>query len=212
MGASGSLLTAAMTLEVCMPARCWIAPEIPAARYSCGETVLPVWPTWLLCGYQPASTAARDAPTAAPSRSASLSIRAKCSAPPRPRPPDTTIEASVSSGRPELSRTSRAVIVAAVAACDSSTATSRVAGWACSGAGVVAFGFTAMTGTPEVTAEVTVNDAAKADWVATTACPESGSPAPTSTASRSEEHTSELQSRRDLVCRLLLEKKKKKHT
>src|SRR6266496_827732 len=33
------------------------------------------------------------------------------------------------------------------------------------------------------------------------------SPAPTI---RSEEHTSELQSRRDLVCRLLLEKKKKK--
>src|SRR5690349_23940958 len=31
-------------------------------------------------------------------------------------------------------------------------------------------------------------------------------------ARRSEEHTSELQSRRDLVCRLLLEKKKKKNT
>src|SRR5690349_24181508 len=30
------------------------------------------------------------------------------------------------------------------------------------------------------------------------------------TRRRSEEHTSELQSRRDLVCRLLLEKKKKK--
>src|SRR6266496_4701885 len=30
------------------------------------------------------------------------------------------------------------------------------------------------------------------------------------TGPRSEEHTSELQSRRDLVCRLLLEKKKKK--
>src|SRR5690349_23347769 len=30
--------------------------------------------------------------------------------------------------------------------------------------------------------------------------------------SRSEEHTSELQSRRDLVCRLLLEKKNKKTT
>src|SRR5690349_22199266 len=29
---------------------------------------------------------------------------------------------------------------------------------------------------------------------------------------RSEEHTSELQSRRDLVCRLLLEKKKKQKT
>src|SRR6266496_4712205 len=35
-------------------------------------------------------------------------------------------------------------------------------------------------------------------------------PAPTSRRSRrSEEHTSELQSRRDLVCRLLLEKKKR---
>src|SRR5204863_4274091 len=31
-------------------------------------------------------------------------------------------------------------------------------------------------------------------------------------SSRSEEHTSELQSRRDLVCRLLLEKKKTKST
>src|SRR5204863_2516657 len=30
------------------------------------------------------------------------------------------------------------------------------------------------------------------------------------TGDRSEEHTSELQSRRDLVCRLLLEKKKKR--
>src|SRR5690606_40046683 len=30
-------------------------------------------------------------------------------------------------------------------------------------------------------------------------------------ANRSEEHTSELQSRENLVCRLLLEKKKKKH-
>src|SRR5438874_9630862 len=30
-------------------------------------------------------------------------------------------------------------------------------------------------------------------------------------ARRSEEHTSELQSRRDLVCRLLLEKKKQSH-
>src|SRR5690349_24000971 len=35
-------------------------------------------------------------------------------------------------------------------------------------------------------------------------------PRPRAKAGRSEEHTSELQSRRDLVCRLLLEKKKKK--
>src|SRR5690349_23436401 len=34
--------------------------------------------------------------------------------------------------------------------------------------------------------------------------------APVSFGPRSEEHTSELQSRRDLVCRLLLEKKKQK--
>src|SRR5215471_10670380 len=34
--------------------------------------------------------------------------------------------------------------------------------------------------------------------------------AATIASARSEEHTSELQSRRDLVCRLLLEKKKKK--
>src|SRR5690349_23896771 len=33
-----------------------------------------------------------------------------------------------------------------------------------------------------------------------------------SSTSRSEEHTSELQSRRDLVCRLLLEKKKTERT
>src|SRR5690349_21903619 len=39
--------------------------------------------------------------------------------------------------------------------------------------------------------------------------PASGSTA-RSRPARSEEHTSELQSRRDLVCRLLLEKKKKK--
>src|SRR3982750_2768175 len=42
-------------------------------------------------------------------------------------------------------------------------------------------------------------------------CPPEGSrcgPRSTSRAARSEEHTSELQSRSDLVCRLLLEKKK----
>src|SRR5215471_21574448 len=43
---------------------------------------------------------------------------------------------------------------------------------------------------------------------ATTNAPAGGR---SSCGSRSEEHTSELQSRRDLVCRLLLEKKKKKN-
>src|SRR5438034_6756335 len=37
------------------------------------------------------------------------------------------------------------------------------------------------------------------------------SPSPQNTHTRSEEHTSELQSHSDLVCRLLLEKKKKKN-
>src|SRR5438034_10868517 len=45
-------------------------------------------------------------------------------------------------------------------------------------------------------------------------CSTRGSPSPTilcvAVGSRSEEHTSELQSHSDLVCRLLLEKKKKK--
>src|SRR5438132_8759991 len=36
-------------------------------------------------------------------------------------------------------------------------------------------------------------------------------PRPVAGLDRSEEHTSELQSHSDLVCRLLLEKKKKKH-
>ena len=31
IGASSSLLTATIVLEVCMPARCWMAPEMPAA-------------------------------------------------------------------------------------------------------------------------------------------------------------------------------------
>src|SRR5690349_23053644 len=42
--------------------------------------------------------------------------------------------------------------------------------------------------------------------------PDGGSSRILRRAFRSEEHTSELQSRRDLVCRLLLEKKKKKNT
>src|SRR5204863_9661560 len=40
-------------------------------------------------------------------------------------------------------------------------------------------------------------------------CARRSVPMPDRSIARSEEHTSELQSRRDLVCRLLLEKKKK---
>lgn len=45
MGASGSLLIATITLESFMPARCWMAPEMPMAMYSWGATTLPVCPT-----------------------------------------------------------------------------------------------------------------------------------------------------------------------
>src|SRR3712207_7109893 len=41
-----------------------------------------------------------------------------------------------------------------------------------------------------------------------TRCRGGAAPGPSSSSSRSEEHTSELQSRQYLVCRLLLEKKK----
>src|SRR5262249_17913642 len=63
IGAFGSLLIATTVPEPCIPTLCWIAPEIPHATYSFGETVLPVWPTWLAYGDQPASTTARVAAT-----------------------------------------------------------------------------------------------------------------------------------------------------
>src|SRR5690349_21868393 len=47
-------------------------------------------------------------------------------------------------------------------------------------------------------------------WQTYLPCPVEGVPSEDGRGVRSEEHTSELQSRRDLVCRLLLEKKKKK--
>src|SRR6266540_7028249 len=48
-------------------------------------------------------------------------------------------------------------------------------------------------------------------WPRRRACLRRVSSGPSRRPSRSEEHTSELQSHHDLVCRLLLEKKKKKN-
>src|SRR5581483_7887477 len=42
IGAFGSLLIATIVFDPCMPTLCWIAPEMPSAMYSFGETVLPV--------------------------------------------------------------------------------------------------------------------------------------------------------------------------
>src|SRR2546422_4521737 len=51
---------------------------------------------------------------------------------------------------------------------------------------------------------------ARLRWTAPAASTTTGVPVHAAPAARSEEHTSELQSRLHLVCRLLLEKKKKK--
>src|SRR5256714_13322469 len=94
IGAFGSLLIATIVPELCMPTLCWIAPEMPSATYSFGETVLPVCPIWAEYGYHPASTTARVAPTAPPSAFASSSARVKFSGAPSPRPPATITSAS----------------------------------------------------------------------------------------------------------------------
>src|SRR5215210_1847192 len=87
IGASGSRLTATIVSAVCMPTLCWMAPEMPRARYSAGLTILPVWPICCAYGIQPESTAARVAPTAPPSSAASSWTSLKPSSPPTPRPP-----------------------------------------------------------------------------------------------------------------------------
>src|SRR5512135_3568644 len=93
---------ATMTRLSFIPARCWIAPEMPTATYRSGATILPVWPTCQSFGTKPASTAAREAPIAAPSLSASGSSSLKLSPEPMPRPRETTMRAEVSSGRSDF--------------------------------------------------------------------------------------------------------------
>src|SRR6185312_3540486 len=156
IGASGSLLITMMVLDVCMPARCWIAPEMPTARYNCGDTVLPVWPTWNWCGYQPASVTAREAPTAAPRASASFSMILKPSSEPVPRPPETTICASDSSGRSPFSAITRSVTLATLAASEAAKETASTAAAPAAASGLIAFGRTAMIGVPCLTTECTV--------------------------------------------------------
>merc|ERR1719245_2823846 len=102
MGASASLLMATISFESFMPAKCWIAPEIPTATYSSGATILPVCPTCMSLGTMPASTAARDAPTAAPILSAKSYSIWKLSPLFIPLPPLMTTLALASSGRSDL--------------------------------------------------------------------------------------------------------------
>mmetsp|Transcript_6936 Transcript_6936/g.14267 ORF Transcript_6936/g.14267 Transcript_6936/m.14267 type:complete len:253 (-) Transcript_6936:314-1072(-) len=102
MGASASVLMATITLESFIPLKCCMAPEIPAAIYKSGATTFPVWPTCQSLGQNPASTAAREAPTAAPSLSARPSRMGKLSPLLIPRPPLTTMLADPKSGRSDF--------------------------------------------------------------------------------------------------------------
>ena len=63
-----------------------------------GATILPVWPTCISFGTKPESTAALEAPIAAPNLSAIPSRREKFSPFCIPLPPEITISAEVNSG------------------------------------------------------------------------------------------------------------------
>mmetsp|Transcript_15451 Transcript_15451/g.1387 ORF Transcript_15451/g.1387 Transcript_15451/m.1387 type:complete len:127 (+) Transcript_15451:103-483(+) len=90
---------ATITLESFIPATCYIAPEIPTAKYNYGATTLPVYPTYKSFDTYPASTAALEAPIAVlPKVSANNSNIAKFSPFFNPLPPETTILAAVNSG------------------------------------------------------------------------------------------------------------------
>ncbi|KAH3667176.1 hypothetical protein OGAPHI_002825 [Ogataea philodendri] len=88
-----------MVLASFIPARCWMAPEIPTAMYKSGATTLPVCPTCSELSQKPASTAALEAPMAAFNFSANgLMILSNSSLFFNPRPPETTTLADPRSG------------------------------------------------------------------------------------------------------------------
>ena len=112
----------------------------------------------------------------------------KPSAEPTPRPPDTTIAASCSSGRPPFAAVDEPVIVALLAASLSTTETSRRSPAADAGSGAMEFGRTVMIGTPVRTLDRTTVDPPKTLWVAWRSAETSTAsvmtPEPSRTASR----------------------------
>ena len=90
------MLIARIFFAPLQPAMCCVAPLMPQAMYRSGDTFVPVWPTWSVCGRQPALVTTREQPTAASSSPASSSRIPKPSAEPTPRPPLTTTLASAS--------------------------------------------------------------------------------------------------------------------
>ena len=106
-------------------------------------------------------------------------MTAKFSAPLTPRPPETTIAASVSSGRPVDSRGVRAVTLVPVDFSEKDTDSASTAPAAGAGSTAAEFGLMVMTGVPLETRDLVVNEAANTDCVATGP----SSPASRSTAS-----------------------------
>src|SRR3954452_14121802 len=100
----------------------------------------------MVCGTQPASTTAREAPTAAPSESASVSMIVKLSALPMPRPPDTTTDASESCGREPFSSTTESTIFAPLAASETVTDTDTFSAAPDTGAGATEYDRTGKIG------------------------------------------------------------------
>jgi hypothetical protein len=89
----------------------------------------------------------------------------KPSAPPVPRPPETTIEASVRSGRSDRSATTRFVTLAPVASPASDTG--EISAAPVFGSGATAFGRIATIGVPRLTREWTMVAPPKMDCSAT---------------------------------------------
>src|SRR4051794_6765640 len=90
-----------------MPAQCWMAPLIPQATYSSGDTRLPVCPTCSWCGRQPRLVTTRETPSEPSRRSVSSSRSLNPSALPAPRPAPTTTFADLR--LPDSSRSPRSV-------------------------------------------------------------------------------------------------------
>src|SRR6266508_335896 len=112
----------------------------------------------------------------------------KLSALPTPRPPETTMDASVSSGRAPFDSATRSTTRARVSRSDSVTGTGSTAGVTGAGVGVTELGRTVTSGRPRVTRDLTIVEPANTTWVAapsaSTATASTSRPLSSLTASR----------------------------
>ena len=89
MGALESLLITIIFFDAFIPTTCWIAPEIPNAKYNLGETFWPELPTWWYGSNQPASTIGLDEANSPPIAVARFFAVGRFSSFPIPLPTDT---------------------------------------------------------------------------------------------------------------------------